>query len=217
MTPRAGAMSTELKVGLLFFIGLGLLLWFTLFVTRVGSAKGDFEVHFPQVSRLKEGDAVTYNGVKVGAVTAVAPDLIDGLPRVRVAFSIESRYKDKVLVGAGTVVRIQLPPLGGATLDLVSATGAPITPETSRTLAGQAPVGLDDAIASVRTLVEENRAEIRRAVTAVGDGMDRFGKMSEEVRALIEENRPAVKLAVANVGDAAGEIRAAVAENRQDL
>ncbi len=217
MTPRSGAMSTEVKVGLLFFIGLGLLVWFTLFVTRVGSAKGEYAVHFPQVARLKEGDAVTYNGVKVGTVTAVAPDLREGRPLVRVAFSIESRHKDKVLVDAATQVRIQLPPLGGATMDLSSQGGESITPEALMTLAGQAPVGLDEAIASVRSLVEENRTEIRRAVTAVGDGMDRFGKMSDEVRVLIEENRPAVKVAVANVGDAAGEIRAAVAENRQDL
>ncbi|MFM2092810.1 MAG: hypothetical protein RLZZ127_3299, partial [Planctomycetota bacterium] len=217
MTPRHGAMSTELKVGLLFFIGLGLLVWFTLFVTRIGGPKGTFAVTFPQVSRLKEGDPVTYNGVKVGSVSAVEPWLVDGMPRVRVSFSIEPRHRDKVLVDTATQVRIQLPPLGGATMDLMSRGGAPITPESVAALAGQAPVGLDEAIASVRSLVEENRTEIRRAVTAVGDGMDRFGRMSEEVRALIEENRPAVKVAVANVGDAAGEIRAAVAENRQDL
>ena len=57
-------MNSEIKVGILFFIGLGLLLWFTIFVTQIGTSRGEYAIRFPRVEKLKEGDQVTYNGVR---------------------------------------------------------------------------------------------------------------------------------------------------------
>ena len=82
--PAKSALSSEVKVGLLFFAGLALMLWFTFFVTEFGTPKGDLSVRFRKVTQLKEGDPVTFNGVRVGTVAAVLPDVSEGTAVVRV-------------------------------------------------------------------------------------------------------------------------------------
>ena len=209
-------MNSEVKVGILFFIGLGLLLWFTIFVTQIGQAKGSFAIHFPRVTRLKEGDQVTFNGVRVGTITEVAPVLReDGTPVVRISFSIQSERQKMVLIDGKTEFRIAQGLLGGSALDIASRSGQPITPELLKTQIGKEPAGIDEALASVIALVEENRTGIKEAIISVKDGLDRFGKMSTEIQELVKENRTEVKSAIVNFGEMSERIGKLVEENRE--
>ncbi len=210
-------MKTEVVVGLLFLIGIAVLIVFALSITSIGRRPGDFALVFPAVGGLKEGDAVTYNGVRIGAVSAVEPVVVGGAPRVRVVFDVDPRHRPSVLVSPATRVAIEKEMLGQSSVALTSTGGAMITPEALAGLLGRPPVSLGDTLTSVQQLVEDNRQEIKRALTAVGTGMERFGAMSEEVRLLVAENRPAVSTALVNVGEAAAQVRDTLARNRDDL
>ena len=126
-------MNSEVKVGILFFLGLGLLLWFTIFTTQIGAAKGPYAVIFPRVTRLKEGDGVTYNGVKVGTVTEVIPVLLnDGKPAVKVSFSINGDRKKVVMIDEQTEFRIAQGLLGGSSLEIAARSGVPARKHSMR-------------------------------------------------------------------------------------
>src|SRR5690606_27032931 len=112
---------------------------------------------FRNVSQLKEGDLVTYNGVKVGAVTRVQPERDGQRSVVRVTFSVEDRLRDAVLVDAGTEFRVVLGMLGGASLDIRSVGGVPIQQHVISEAFGLDAAGLSDAFDSLRTMIEENR------------------------------------------------------------
>ena len=209
-------MKTEATVGMFFLIGIGLVVTSVL-TWRPSPGRGEFAVPFASVDGLQPNDAVTYNGVRVGRVSSVEPTVIDGRPQVLVRFAIESGMRPAVLVGERTTVQIVKEMIGPASLRIVSAEGAPITPELARALRGQAPVGLAEALGSVQSLVEDNRAEIARAIKSVGAALDRFGAMSEELNGILAENRPGIRSAIDGVGGAAGALRDAIRDNRSSI
>ncbi len=211
-------MNSELKVGILFLVVIALILTFTVFITPSLRKRGAYEVSFQRVQRLKAGDPVTYNGVRVGAVSAVDPILkADGTPAVSVVFSVEESRKPTVLVGDKTRYTIRQGLLGGAELEILSATGNPITPEATKTVDGVVPVGVDEALSSVQKLVDENRAEIQKAIIALREGMQAFGEMSGQVRDAVKENRDQLRATLKNIGDAAGTLDGTVTENRDNI
>jgi phospholipid/cholesterol/gamma-HCH transport system substrate-binding protein len=207
-------MSPELKVGAFFFLAMGLAMTFTVIVRPDWQASGEYAVSFPRVARLKQGDQVMYNGVKVGSVTGVEPILsADGRPAVLVRFSIDKRFKSVVQ----TQYKVNQGVLGGAHLDISSDSGSAITPEAVARARGVEPAALDEVIASVQAIVEENRSEIRQAITAIRSGAENLGGMAGELRAAVHENREGLKTAVTNVGEAAGSINTVVVENRSSV
>lgn len=211
-------MSRELKVGFLFFLALGLAVVFAVLVRPDWGAKGDLTVLFPRVARLKQGDLVTYNGVRVGKVADVVPTLqADGSALVAVRFGIEPRFREQVLVGPGATYRINQGLLGGATLDIVAHGGTPIAQPLLTAARGSEPASVDEAIAALQSLIEENRAEIRRAIAAIRSGAENLGGMAGEVRDAVAENRAQLKTTIRNIGDASHTIDATVAENREAL
>jgi phospholipid/cholesterol/gamma-HCH transport system substrate-binding protein len=211
-------LSSEVKVGILFFIGLGLLTWFTLFVTNIGTPNGEYAVRFPRVSKLKEGDAVTYNGVRVGMVTEVAPILgEDGAPAVKIVFTLDTTRKDMVLIDDQSRFMITQGLLGGSAMDISSRSGRPISPENLRVHMGEDPVGIDEVMASVRNLIEENRSGIKEAISTAKTSLDSFGKMSDEIKGLVAENRLEVKNAVANFSTMSARIAKLVEDNSQAI
>ena len=207
-------MNSEVKVGILFFLGLGLVLWLTMFTTQLGQTKGTYAVNFPRVSKLKEGDMVTFNGVRVGTITEVAPALADGAPVVQVSFSIQAERQKFVLIDEHTQFRIVQAVLGGSALDLASHSGKPISPELVRGRMGADPAGFDEVMGSVKSLIDENRAEIKQAITTVRESMEKFGRASAEIEALVKENRAEVGKAIANFSDMSERIARLVDENR---
>ncbi len=211
-------MTSELKVGIFFLAVLVLIVIFTVFVTPDLRKKGAYQVSFPRVQRLKAGDPVTYNGVRVGSVSSVDPILkADGSPVVGVIFAIDTPRQPTVMVDDTTKYSIRQGLLGGAELEILSNSGAPITPEAIKHAVGSEPVGVDEALASVHQLVEENRIEIKKAISALREGMVSFGEMSAQVRDAVQENREQLKLTIKNIGDASGTINDTVQENREQV
>ncbi len=212
-------MKPELKVGLLFFIGLALILTFTLFVTDWHSGGSDFSVRFPRVSRLKQSDGVTYNGVRVGSISAVTPVLSDdGRPLVEVKFTVDNNKRKAVLIDAKTEFRIVQGLLGGATMEISSSGGHPLKAQGDLAgLVGTEPIGIDETLSSVRAMIDENRAEVREAIKSLRSGIKNFGEMSGEIRDVVKENRGAIGDAVTNVGSMSEAIRQVVKENQAAL
>lgn len=211
-------MSPEVKVGAFFFLAIGLAVTFTVIVRPDWQAQGDYAVSFPRVSKLKQGDQVMYNGVRIGQVTAVEPILgKDGSPSVLIRFSVEKRFKTVVLISPKTIYRISQGVLGGANLDIFSTSGEPISPQIISQARGEEPASLDETINSLQRIVEENRDEIRKAISAIRVGAENLGGMAGEIKGAVVENRAGLKVAVDNIGAASGSINAVVVENRESI
>jgi ABC-type transporter Mla subunit MlaD len=211
-------VNSEIKVGILFFIGLGLLLWFTIFVTQIGTSRGEYAVRFPRVQKLKEGDQVTYNGVRVGTITEVAPILgPDGSPSVRITFNVQPNHQPMVLIDESSRFSITQGLLGGSAMDIASRSGRPITPEALTRHMGQDPVGIDEVFASVQSLIEENRQNIKDTIATAKTSLDSFGKASDEIRGLVADNRKQVGEAITNFSAMSDRIAKLVDQNRGSI
>jgi ABC-type transporter Mla subunit MlaD len=212
-------VNSEVKVGILFFLGLGLLLWFTFFTTQFGAAKGAYAVHFARVTRLKEGDAVTYNGVRIGIITEVAPviDEKTKLPEVKVSFSVNSDRRKMVLIDEKSEFRIIQGLLGGSTMEIASRSGVPITPEAVGQHTGQEPAGVDEVLSELQAVIAENRQGLKDAIGSVKDNLDRFGKASDQIEGLVKENRPEIAKAITNFSTMSERIGNLIEENREEV
>lgn len=233
--PERKTLSSEAKVGLLFFAGLGLALWFTFSTTEFGRPDGQFSVRFRTVSQLKEGDTVTFNGVRIGVVTKVVPERDGERVLIRVYFAIDTALRDVVVVDGTSQFRIVLGTLGGANLDIRSTGGVPISQTAIAEHFGKEGASLGDAVSSVSELVEENRAGIQAAIKAfeqamvqirdlVGENREvvtsaitNFDRMGKQIADLVEQNRATVDAALINIRDMTGQIEALVRENREDV
>lgn len=211
------ALSTELKVGALFFVGLGLSLWFTFQTSKRGNGIGDLMVDFRRVARLAPGDPVLYNGVRVGKVASVAPVIEEGNPRVQVAFTVEPTARPAVLIGRDSLVRINQGLLGGAAMEIVSPGGEPITSENIAGTATSDPASFDEVMRSMQDILDENREGVKGAIASARTALDSFAGASAEVRDAVAENRSALKQAIANTERMTGELHAIAAENRDTL
>lgn len=211
------AISTELKVGALFFVGLGLSVWFTFQTTKSGNGVGDLAVDFRRVARLAPGDPVLYNGVRVGKVASVAPVIEEGTPRVQVLFTVDPTARDAVLIGKDSLVRINQGLLGGAAMEIVSAGGEPISNQNIAGIATSDPASFDEVMRSMQDILDENREGVKGTISSARTALDRFAGASGEVRDAIAENRPALKQAIANTEKLTGELHAIAAENRATL
>lgn len=211
-------MNSEIKVGILFFIGLGLLLWFTIFVTQIGTSRGEYAIRFPRVEKLKEGDQVTYNGVRIGTITEVAPVLsADGSPLVRISFTVQPDRQPMVLIDGTSRFSITQGLLGGSAMDISSRSGRPITPEALNQHIGQEPVGIDEVFASVKSLIEENRQNIKDTIATAKTSLDSFGKASDEIKGLVADNRKQVGDAITNFSLMSERIATLVEDNRESI
>ena len=236
-------MSTEVKVGIVFFIGLGLALGFTLFVTDIGSDDAPYKVRFNQVLGLEVGAPVTYNGVKVGSVEKIAPELVGGAPSVMVYFDIFPDDRAAVLIGEHTRFYINQGLLGGAVMGIINTgPGQVIEADELASHMGEDPVSLNDAMAQINDMIAENRDDIRKAIAGLPDAVNNVADMAGEIRDtvsenragitdaitgvkdmttsithMVEENREGIQSAVANFGEMSSEIRDMIAENRGDI
>ncbi len=211
-------MSSELKVGLMLVAAVVLMVTFTVFTTPSLQPKGAYTVQFPRVARLKAGDPVTFNGVQVGKVSGVEPLLNqEGNATVQVRFSIDSSLADKVRVGDRSTYNIRQGILGGAELEIISATGKPITPEALQNVLGAEPASIDEVFRSIQTLVDENRAGVKKAVDEFGRAGTNVADLSKHLDEVVAENRDQLKTTMKNLGDAGASINVAIEENRENL
>lgn len=214
-------MSSELKVGLLFFLGLILVAAFIFSFSTAFHSHGKYLVRFARIARLQVGDEVTYNGVKVGSITGIRPVVVPGAngpaPAVDVEFSVESSAQPNVLVSPSTIYRINQGILGGSDLAIVSSGGSPIHPSMDNPPQGTTPSSLDEAVASVNTILTENRENIHGTIAGARTAMEHVGAMSEEIRGMVHEDRPHVTTALINVGQMSGGVRDLIARNSDNV
>lgn len=212
-------MNTEAKVGLLFFAGLGLLLWFAIFVTGINGGNGTYEVRFDRVLGLRVGDAVTYNGVRVGKVSDVAPVLNgDGGSEVAVRFDIDERMREAVIISDQVLITVAGGLLGGSSLAITSSgPGTSIEPGLLTQARGTDPVDLNTVLAQVNDLIAENRPDLRRAIADLPRAVDNMANMGGEIQAVVAENRQALGEAIAGMRDMTQSIRGMVEENRAEV
>lgn len=211
------AISTELKVGSLFFIGLGLSVWFTFQTTKTNNGTGELTVDFHRVARLAPGDPVLYNGVRVGKVASVSPVIEDGAPRVQVAFSLDPKAKAAVLVGKDSLVRINQGLLGGAAMEIMSSGGSPATRDSIAGIATSDPASFDEVMRSMQDILDENRDGVKGTIASARKALDSFAGASQEIRDAVSENRETLKKAIANTERLTAEITAIAAENRETV
>lgn len=214
------ALSSELKVGTLFFIGLGLSVWFTLQTSKHSGGPGEYAVNFRRVSRLAPGDPVLYNGVKVGKVATVEPVLVPELgnePRVKVAFSIDPAAREAVLVGDHSTVRINQGLLGGASMEIVSEDGAKISNESLKMAHTSDPASFDEVMRTVQDILDENRANLKGTIASAKTAMDNAGAAGGEIRDTVAENRAMLKKAIENTERLTAELKAISSENRDNI
>jgi len=208
------AISSELKVGALFFVGLGLSVWFTFQTTKSNNGSGEMKVDFHRVARLAPGDPVLYNGVRVGKVASVLPVLENGEPRIAVAFSVEPLSKPAVLINKDSLVRINQGLLGGASMEIISEGGEPISISGLANVRSSDPASFDEVMRTMQDILDENRAGVRGTIGSAKTAMDNFGGASQEIRDAVAENRETLKAAIANTDRMTKEIADLVAENR---
>ncbi|MBL8841613.1 MAG: MCE family protein [Planctomycetes bacterium] len=153
-------------LGLFFFTMLVVLGFMTIYLGDVTTSaqRTTLTAYFQNVEGLGAGDPVMVYGVQSGRVTEVA--FTPGEPppekRLRVTFVVDAPLvlKEDYAIAIGSPSL-----LGGKQLDLMTGTtGAPLPPERYRELAGGADSNLMRQFAG---LLEENRADVRRIVTAV--------------------------------------------------
>jgi ABC-type transporter Mla subunit MlaD len=211
-------MSSELKVGALFFLGLGLVTTFVFVFSNAFHSHGAFRVRFDHIQRLKVGDEVTYNGVKVGTVTSIQPAVVKGpqgaTPTVEIEFSVDSSMRDSVLVSKDSEYRIDMGLLGGSALAIVSTGGDAIHPTEGEPPKGVSPVTLDETVSGINKVIAENKDDLHSAIAGARAAIGRIGDMAEQIRALVAENRPHISTAITNIGGASGSIRDLVEANK---
>ncbi|MFW5845025.1 MAG: MlaD family protein, partial [Planctomycetota bacterium] len=221
----------------------GVALGFTLSVSAIGGSDGAYRVRFDRVQGLGTGDPVLYNGLRIGTVTSVQPDVVDGRPVVVVGFDIEEELRRQVLINDGSALTVDRGMLGGAALAIETrGRGEPISDQGLEALHGVPPTTLAEAVTNFDRIVSENRDDVREAVSFLPNAVRNFSDMSSEIRNLIRtnseniaravqkigdmgaaverlatENREEVGRAVQNVGDMSGEIQSMVAENRPQV
>jgi archaellum component FlaC len=107
--------------------------------------------------------------------------------------------------------------LGGSSMDISSRSGRPITPEALNQHLGQDPVGIDEVLTSVQTLIEENRQNIKDTIATAKTSLDSFGKASDEIRGLVADNRKQVGEAIVNFSTMSQRIATLVEDNRDAI
>lgn len=211
------AISTELKVGALFFIGLGLSVWFTFQTSKGNNGKGELKVDFRRVARLAPGDPVLYNGVRIGKVASVLPVLEEGEPRIQVAFSVDELAKPAVLVGKDSLVRINQGLLGGASMEIMSDGGEVINTANVAALRSSDPASFDEVMRTMQDILDENRDGVKGTIGSARKALDNFSGASQEIRDAIAENRATLKAAIANTEKLTAELHGVVTENRETV
>ncbi len=211
------ALSTELKVGALFFLGLGLAVWFSFQTSKGNNGTGELKVDFRRVARLAPGDPVLYNGVKIGKVASVLPVLENGEPRIQVAFSVDEQAKPAVLVGKDSLVRINQGLLGGASMEIMSDGGEMINSANVASLRSNDPASFDEVMRTMQDILDENRDGVKGTINSAHKALDDFSGASQQIRDAMAENRATLKAAIANTERLTAEMQAVLAENRDTV
>jgi phospholipid/cholesterol/gamma-HCH transport system substrate-binding protein len=185
-------------LGLLFLGALGVLGYYTLFLTDFSLFRERFElvVQFSEANGLRRGDSVQVAGVRKGRVETVTFDADAALERrVTVTLSlddpIELREDYEIAIEDATV-------LGGHTLRIEpGAPGAAVVPVGTQLFGTVEP----NALAALRGLVEDNREnlsgtieDLRAVIAMAREGRGPIGRLlgdealGDELATLVESS-----------------------------
>lgn len=154
----------QIVLGTFFVLVLGILSYYTLFLTDFSLFKERTEmvVHFPDANALRTGDAVLVAGIRQGRVKAMSFDPAAELAR-RVTVTL--RLDQAVTLREGFVIRIaDATLLGGKNVEIDPGPSDAIAIPAGTVLFGSVWRG---ALASVGEFVDKNSAAIERIVTNV--------------------------------------------------
>jgi len=174
-------------VGIFFVVGVLLLIWFSLRV-QGSAARADKNIYyaeFEKVAGLQEGAPVTLAGVEVGTVTSLRYD--DGRRKVVIELAVSKEHKvrrgDRVAVQMRSLlgqyfVNIEPGPVSQPEVEPGSTLPSRETADLGDLLASLSSASgkaggmfgtLQDNLTSISSVIEENRANLRRATEALAD------------------------------------------------
>jgi len=172
-------LSAEKKVGILFFLGLALLAFFTILLTdiRIFEKQYQVTVTFDQVGGLERGDKVALGGMEVGTVKS----LYQKKGRIQVVLGID----EEVEIPRNSIFQLgDIGLLGGKRVDIVWGDEDSGFISEGDLIEGKASPGLSEAIASLGEAGEN----VDRILVSVRETTDKISRGEGTVGKLISED-----------------------------
>ena len=173
--------STEIKVGFVFFIGLGLL---TIFTIMVGQGELGFyrkgyciDVLFDSVGGLRKNDTVELAGMKVGKVESLRHEG----DMIRVRLQIDDGVKIKM---DSEIITIDKSLLGGRIVSISIGTGDKIVPPDT-TLTGRKLPGTTELIAKASNIgekFENTLLELEKAIPELTSTLKSVSSITDRIK-----------------------------------
>lgn len=209
--------SRDFTLGLVFFGGLALLLYYTVVLTGFSlKEKILLQAYFPDARGLKNGDAVLVAGRPIGAVREV--EYYDDRPfATRIGVSME--FEEVPKLHEGYSMRIsEFTVLGGRVVEIDPGPG-----EAPLVAAGAELVGTIDASAleSLNAMIAENRDGVRRMIdnlalasTNLVEGRGALGALlnDEELRGQLDQAMVDVSGLLADLREGKGAVGALLSD-----
>jgi len=155
-------------LGLFFFVTMGLLGYFTIYLGDVMSPeqRTTLVAWFDTVDGLGVGDPVMIRGVQSGRVTKVAI-VRDATPFPERPLRVEFIVNQRLELRGGYTIAIGSPSLlGGKEIDVLEGDREPLAATEYSRLVGLADANL---VRNLAGLLDENRADIHRIVHSVAN------------------------------------------------
>ena len=169
------ALSAEKKVGIVFFLGVAILIVFTVIISDVSFFKRQYRISilFDSVGGLERGDKVAMSGMDVGDVK----QLIQDGPRVKVVIAINKDIK----VPRDSVIKISDEGLlGGKRLDIAWGDAAGGFIQAGEEVTGVSPPGLSQVIANLgesSKKIDQILSSTREITEKISRGEGTVGKL----------------------------------------
>ena len=204
----------QLVLGAFFVVVLGILGYYTLFLTEFSLFREQHEVavHFPDADGLREGDAVLVAGMRRGRVKGLSYDPGADLERrITVVLSLDEQIalrdgfsiqiEDATLLG-GKLVAIDPGPAGGASV-----------PAGTRLFGGvesNALAGLGDLIAESRGSLGNILSDVEAVTAELRAGSGLLGRLihDEELSSQVTEGLASASQTFANLEEVSAKVRA---------
>lgn len=192
-------------LGLVFFGTLALLLYYTIVLTGFTlNPKTNLVAWFPDARGLKEGDAVHVAGRPTGTVREVILDY-ERPAEVRIGVTMEFSEPPQLREGYSMSI-VEYSALGGRVVEIDPGAPGSRAVNASAELVGTAEPG---ALEVLRDLVEENREDLRAALSSMRQALDNIAAGKGLLGGLI--NDPGMR---ENVESALADVRGLVADVR---
>ncbi len=176
----------DLLLGIVFFLGLGLLLYATAQLTDLSLTKpAEMEVHFQKADGLREGDPVFVLGHRIGNVSEITYNPESPTPESRIKMVIELT-RELTLKQDATIKILDANLLGGKMIDIDPGTDASLWPSNSPFLGIVKPNGIN----ALGELLDdpEIKVQFKEIVTGVRDFVVKLNGSDNTIGKLFTES-----------------------------